>query len=542
MYGLPKIHKLQSPIVYSADLNCKARPIISACGCATEAISHFVDTHIQPLAQSVPSYLKDTTDFLRRLSAFDNVPEGSILVTADVSSLYPSIPTDAGLAALRSILEEREIQMPTTEGLVRLAEIVLRYNHFTFNGKFYTQISGTAMGTRFAPSYAIIFMHFFENELLSTAPNRPLCWFRFIDDIFFIWTHGIVALQEFMDHCNSQNPSIVLNFEQSENSVSFLDVLVSIRAGRIRTNLFRKPTDTLHYLDFQSCHPTSHKLPIAYSQALRIRKICSDNRDAKEHCRELLLALVRRGYPRHLCSNRIAKAMSVDRETLIWPVEGPRNKDPLRMVLPFHPDVQHIPDIITRHMPLLGDANLDVKVYWKPPTRLRSFLVSSSLKPVPTDRKTGPIEKSGMTSCERPRCLTCNMILKQNRVSSSKTNLSYKLPKSNCKSSNVIYLLTFRNCTQQYVGQTSQELSKRMNLYRSTYNHKKADQPVVHHMIEHEHAWEDLKVTVLEHTTRDNLNKAELFWISQMMTDAPFGLNIQHVLYRNVFAVDNPNL
>jgi hypothetical protein len=68
MYGLPKIHKLDPPVNFATGAACKARPIVSACGCPTERISAYIDDHIRPLAQSVPSYLKDTTDFLRKLS------------------------------------------------------------------------------------------------------------------------------------------------------------------------------------------------------------------------------------------------------------------------------------------------------------------------------------------------------------------------------------------------------------------------------------------------------------------------------------------
>ena len=57
-------------------------------------------------------------------------------------------------------------------------------NSFKFNGKFYAQVAGTAMGTKMAPNYAILYMADFEQSLLAKPALQPLCWWRFIDDIF----------------------------------------------------------------------------------------------------------------------------------------------------------------------------------------------------------------------------------------------------------------------------------------------------------------------------------------------------------------------
>ena len=69
-----------------------------------------------------------------------------------------------------------------------------------FNGKMYIQKQGTAMGTRMAPNYAIIFMHYLETNMLNKSTLKPKAWLRFIDDIFMIWSHGIQALTLFYGH------------------------------------------------------------------------------------------------------------------------------------------------------------------------------------------------------------------------------------------------------------------------------------------------------------------------------------------------------
>jgi len=63
----------------------------------TERISHFVDYHLQPLVHKLPSFVKDTNDFLNKLLTIGNLPANSLLVTLDVSSLYTNIPQNEGI-------------------------------------------------------------------------------------------------------------------------------------------------------------------------------------------------------------------------------------------------------------------------------------------------------------------------------------------------------------------------------------------------------------------------------------------------------------
>ena len=56
------------------------------------------------------------------------------------------------------------------------------------------------MGTRTAPSYANLFLAKFETDALSHAPHQPHTWWRFIDDIFMIWTHTEDELSTFITH------------------------------------------------------------------------------------------------------------------------------------------------------------------------------------------------------------------------------------------------------------------------------------------------------------------------------------------------------
>ena len=77
------------------------RPVISNCGYYTENISTFLDFHLQPLAQVVKSYIKDTHDFLNKLRSLSKLPDNIISCIVGVAGLCPNIPGEKGLSALR---------------------------------------------------------------------------------------------------------------------------------------------------------------------------------------------------------------------------------------------------------------------------------------------------------------------------------------------------------------------------------------------------------------------------------------------------------
>ena len=176
-YLLPKIHKGLSNVV--------GRPVISNCGTATEHISEFLDHHLNPLVSNTGSYVKDTNHFLLLLAGLGDIPGDALLCTADVVGLYPSIPRDEDLEAMRCALDSRRNPGVSTSSLVNLAKVVLENNVFEFDGKVYKQKLGTAIGTKFAPAYANLFMADFETKLLDGSVDKPLVWFRYIDDVFF---------------------------------------------------------------------------------------------------------------------------------------------------------------------------------------------------------------------------------------------------------------------------------------------------------------------------------------------------------------------
>ena len=175
-------------------------------------------------------------------------------------------------------MNTRTDQSPPTKDLCQLTQLILESDALIFNGAYYLQLQGMAMGTLMAPLYANLFIGKFEQLFLQTQNKLPLVWWRlYIDDVFAIWTHGVPCLSVFLRELNNYHTTIKFTDDWSAQEVTFLDTWVYTKDGRVETDLHVKPTSKHHqYLHTKSCHPKHCKTAIPCSQPLRIKRICSE--------------------------------------------------------------------------------------------------------------------------------------------------------------------------------------------------------------------------------------------------------------------------
>ena len=480
-YMLPKIHKPNNP----------GRPIVAGYCAPTERISALVDQHLQPIVQNLPSHIKDTNHFLHRLSTIPTpLPPGSLLVTVDATSLYTNIPHAHGLAALEHYLSQRPSERkPDTSFLITLTNFILLNNYFSFEGKVYHQIQGTAMGTRMAPSYANLFMGRLEESFLASQNLKPLAWFRFIDDIFMIWTHGQDTLSSFLQNLNSFSP-IHFTWSSSTNHATFLDVNLHLTDGSIHTSVHIKPTNHQQYLHFDSCHPFHIKKSLPYSLATRGRHICSDKNSLSEYAEGLTKAFTNRNYPTDLVRKQISRAISSHTPNPLPNTSNhPQKSAPL--VTQYYPGLEQLNSILRQGFDFLSSCPemRDIlpkilptppKVVFRRPPNLHNILVHPYATPKPSSLPQGSYP------CGRPRCKTCPIHPPSTSYSSPVTGLSYPIRgRATCESSHVIYQLCCKHCTAFYIGMTTNQLSIRMNGHRQTVAKNKVDHPVAQHAAEH---------------------------------------------------------
>ena len=328
-YTLPKIHKEGNP----------GRPVVNGIGTITEKLSAYVDQHIRPLVPHIPTYIKDTTHFINLIEGIELAPT-DLLVTIDVSALYTSIPHNEGLLAMNKLLEEHQVDTLHRTFLCRLAYHILTKNYFSFNNEIYHQIQGTAMGTRMAPSYANIFMHQLETNILTQLNLKPDYWFRYIDDIFTIWPHGEEELQQMITIMNHFHHAIKFTHSYDFNTIPFLDTLVC-RDNKIKiyTKLYHKPTDNKHYLHFHSAYPRKQKESVSYGLLIRSRRICTKEEDYHQEAKDIINKLILRKYPKALLTTAYTKVTNMSRSSLLKNSKREENSK-IRLITNYNPKTQ----------------------------------------------------------------------------------------------------------------------------------------------------------------------------------------------------------
>ena len=112
-------------------------------------------------------------------------------------------------------MELRNNKQISSDTLIELAEILLKNNIFEFNEKTFRQVRGTAFGTKFAPSYAILFIADLGEKILNAFEKKPMIWWRYIDDIIFIWKNEEKYLEKLLNKLNSFHPTKKFTAEYS---------------------------------------------------------------------------------------------------------------------------------------------------------------------------------------------------------------------------------------------------------------------------------------------------------------------------------------
>ena len=352
LYLLPKIQRGLCKV--------PGRPVISNCGTPTEKVSEFLDHHLQPIMKQGESYIRETGDFLAKLKTAGEVPKGAILVTADVVGLYPSIPHSVGLNILKKQCENYpNKKVYLKKNIVKMADFVPKNNLFEFDSKFYKQISGTAIGMKFATPYACIFMDHIETDFLKTQEIKPWFWKRFVDDIFFKWTESEESLEKFLEDLNKFHPNFKFTYEKSKEKINFLDVVTKIKEGWIITDLYFKPADGNQYLYYDSCHDDHIKRSIIFSQTLRLKRICFEKNDLNVHAEDLKTWFCKRGYPDYLIKEQVEKILR------LTPSDENNSKEVngVPLVVTYNPAFKNLLQVIRKNLQLLYAAKRPKKCF-----------------------------------------------------------------------------------------------------------------------------------------------------------------------------------
>ncbi|KAM4015995.1 uncharacterized protein ACNLHF_002507 [Anomaloglossus baeobatrachus] len=348
-YLLPKIHKNPS---------CPpGRPIVSGIGGLCDAICKFIEFYLHPLVETLPSYVRDTSDVLRRIDGII-LESGVLLVAVDVETLYSCIRHRDGLAASRFFLSMSNWDTDMQTLILELLEFILTHNYFLFKDWFFLQKRGTAMGAACAPSYANLFLGLWEREVFSggvCAASQAQCWVRYIDDIFIIWRGTDLELRDFLVSLNCNDLNIRLTYTWSPVEIKFLDIKVTIESDMpLQTEVFRKQTSVNSLLHATSSHLPSTIKAIPVGQFLRVRRICSFEESFERQSGELRDRFRDRGYGANVIKRGYLRAKATSRTQLLSCAKRKKQSDnTIRFITTYNNQWFQIRKILTKHWSVL---------------------------------------------------------------------------------------------------------------------------------------------------------------------------------------------
>ena len=310
------------------------------------------------------------------------------------------------------------------------------------------------MGSRVAPSLAIVFMGAVEGLFLSSPRAQPTVYMRYIDDVFGVWSHGADKLDDYVNFINGIHPAIQFTVERSDagdGKLAFLDTLITVQSdGTYSTELYYKPMAAPIILPYDSAHPARVKKAVLSGQLQRASRLGSHSEAIDRGIAKVKALFRANGYPDRLIRTTARRVLAMPRQ----PRQSPRSrqKENTFITLPFISD-----HLCKKVEGAIRSSGLDLQVAWKNENSLKRAFVRSALDPP-------PCPGGGR------KCLTCLSGLG-----------------GRCHITNVVYEISCQLCEQEnrrsiYIGETKRSVRQRFNEHLRDARHKADDTPLGDHM------------------------------------------------------------
>ena len=539
IYYLPKIHK--DPV------HPPGRPIISGIDSISSRAGKYIDGFLQPLVRALPAFIRDSKHVI---NIMNNIPheEGLWLVTADVTSLYTIIPHDWGISSVKYFLERDSALLEIQQRFIMdLLQFATTHNFFWFGGKYFLQKRGVAMGAKFAPSLANLFMGKWEEDVVY-ADRRPelVLWARYIDDVLLLWRGSRESLVDFMDCLNTNNRGIEFKYEADQEKINFLDLEIRVEDGQFVTSTYFKSSDRNSFIPRDSCHHKAWLDSVPKSQYLRLRRNCSKMEDFDEQAKMLTARFLNKGYQETDLFKQTREAKIIDRNVLLQNkcVSSEENNQYISPFITSYSNQHYlIKKLVKKHWHLIKeDAILGPALPEQPRVVFRGVpSLRDSLAPGVVDP---PLNKPmffqniiGYHKCQKCAVCKINAIKERktlNFISNSTSQVFNIKSFITCSMTHVVYLLICP-CGLQYVGRTVRKFQVRVNEHIGNIRRGFREHSVSRHYRE-VHARDPSGTSFIAIDTlkphwrggskRIAISKLEMSWIYRMKCLKPQGLNV----------------
>lgn len=307
IYGLPKVHKEGIPL----------RPICSSINAPARELCKYLVNILKNLTSESKYNIKDAREFKSRLQDIE-IEDDEVLVSFDVISLFPNIPINLALKAVKDkwSLLESFTNIPQDLFMEILTFCIKETRYFKFEDKIYEQKKGLPMGSPASPVIADILMEVLLDTSLEKMTRKPRILTKYVDDLFCIVKRDEITMT--LSILNEFDRRIQFTMEEEiDNKLPYLDSVVIRRGNLLKLDWYHKPTATGRLINFNSKHPRRTIINTASNFAKRVLEIS----DAEFHMKnkgKIRKILKMNDFPNWTINNLIKRA-SISPENRIKP-------------------------------------------------------------------------------------------------------------------------------------------------------------------------------------------------------------------------------
>ena len=431
---LMKDHKEEFP-------HCKVRPLQPISG---SAIAHLdlIVSHILGQCRKFHNFsVSNSTTLRKKIQGLLPLPPNTFQFVMDVENMYPSLPTDqTAIDTVHTHLKKYacEIDMMglKTKHVIEMLKFTLENIILRVNDEYYKQDKGVGTGYYSSCAYAgVIIQDTLEQSIDDDTPLTSLS--IYVDDGYGLWHGTLEQLKLLISKINSIWPNVkfILEEEDENNSVVFLDLRITRTESALKTTFYRKDTHSGTYLHYKSHGPIIHKINIVKNETRRVIDNCSDPMDAEPHLKILSDNLERCGYP----LNFIQKHMLIARSP---PSKTTHEQDPNTPIL----SIPFISEAFTRIVRKeISKADINARVVVKAQPNLKRCF-------------------------HKPPSVPCNCDI-----------CKLGIP---CKIRHVVYNAECNACHQKYIGVTTRPFEERVKEHAAQIDRQNKKSALTEHLLE----------------------------------------------------------
>jgi hypothetical protein len=448
---LPKIHKKK--------FDC--RPIVNCRNTPTSNLALFLELILRKFVEDSQSYIKDSADLIRQCEDL-HIDSSCHAYSCDFSALYTNIPSNECLILITQFLKKQLHLFPKDFDLIaihNILKLVLFNNIFSSNNKFYIQIKGISMGIICGPTIANLYLSILEKQLLVI--EKPLIYKRYIDDILIITKNSINS-----DFFKRYFPNLEISINE-DNEIVFLDLKIKIDKilNSLNFALFTKPFIKPSYLRTESNHPIHIQKNIPKSQFIRIRRLCTSLTDFIYYSRSSFFQFMEIGYNYKQLQDTFRLVYSLNRNDLLKEKSKQSNDFNKNLLIKYYHCNTH--NRFSANFNKIWSSiepSIPLKVVNCIDSNLKSLLIFNG-------KLSNQFYRYKLNKkCLKINCKSCIYLNLTNDCFKDYFNVPI-IDNCDCNSSNIIYLISCKQCNVHYVGESSKSAEFRLRQHLNNIKH-----------------------------------------------------------------------